>query len=279
MVFLLTLSFKVARIKSMTINQSKELLDSQKILSAIKPENLPHLSKLEVFSSLSSTNTYLLERAKTHAPSGWVCLAEEQTQGRGRRGREWFSPYGENIYCSLLWRFVGVEQSMSGLSLAVAVMVAHVLKKYGIEEGIQLKWPNDILFDNRKLAGILLEKSGENIVMGVGLNLFLPENTDDKRIDIATITDKPVSRNYFAGLLLNELLEKLPVYETYGLNAFIEAWRQYDFLTGKNITVHTPEKIFPGVMLGVDERGELLLQPEKGAVQRFSYGEVSVRYD
>ena len=140
-----------------------------------------------------------MSQAKS-GPSGWACFAEQQTHGRGRQERTWFSPYGKNIYCSLLWRFAISQGNLSGLSIAVAVMVVRALKKYGISAGIQVKWPNDILFSARKLAGILVERSGSAVVIGVGVNLNFSQETETTWISLAEITQQPVARNYFAGL-------------------------------------------------------------------------------
>lgn len=257
-------------------NLSVEPLDANKITAIIATQNQVYLSNLEIFSTIDSTNQYLLEK-KSNCPSGWACFAEQQTQGRGRRGRSWFSPPGANIYFSLLWRFAKTVHDVSGLSVAIGVIVTQVLQKYGIEEHIQLKWPNDILIKGRKLAGILLEKRGDAIVMGIGINLSLPKPIEPARIDIAEMTQQPVARNYLAGLLLNELLANIPLYQTEGLTPFISVWQQHDYLAGKKVTVHLPDKIINGTMCGITATGELLLQDEENVEQRFSYGEVSVR--
>ena len=109
-----------------------------------------------------------------------VCFAEHQSAGKGRRGRQWVSPFGSNIYMSILWRFQqdGIACT-AGLSLAVGVAVIRALKTYGFNE-VGLKWPNDIYCQGKKLGGILIEVSGEAdgpcaVIIGLGLNLFLPE--------------------------------------------------------------------------------------------------------
>lgn len=255
---------------------SIERFDSNKIIHSIEPENQPQLAKLEIFDVIDSTNTYLLDQAKLGAPSGSVCLAEQQTQGRGRRGRSWFSPPCTNIYFSFLWRFSTLE-NISGLSVAVAVMVATVLKKYGISN-IELKWPNDVLFAGRKLAGILLERKESAVVIGIGLNVYLPNDADPNWIAIHDITGQDVSRNHLVGLLTNELLSQLSLYQRRGLSAFLEGWRQHDSLVNKKVTLQTPEHVFSGVMKGINEQGELILQEDTtNALRTFSYGEVSCR--
>lgn len=260
------------------IDQSNSLierLDARKILSFVSKESLCYLSEFDILDSIPSTNQFLLERAN-NSPSGHFCLAEKQTAGRGRRGRVWDSPLGLNIACSLLWRFKE-EQSVIGLSNAIGVMVANVLHAYGISEGLQLKWPNDVLFNHRKLAGILLEKSGESVVIGIGINLYLPEPKLKERIDIREIIGIPVARNEFVGLLVNELLKGLPLFQQQGLSAFINDWRKQDSLKGRRVNVFTPQKEFSGIAQGINEAGELLLLDEDQQMHVFSYGEVTVR--
>lgn len=161
-------------------------------------------------------------------------------------------------------------------------MVARALKKYGIVAGIELKWPNDILFAGRKLAGILLAssapKNGEiAIVIGIGLNLQLPEEHQTQWIDLAEITGKKPARNFMAGLLVNELLAGLAVYAQRGFAAFVDAWRLQDVLRNKEIIVHTPTQTIAGLMQGINEQGELLLQDASGGLLRFQCGDVSIR--
>lgn len=254
-----------------------EKLNLEHIKQAIEPAQQTRLTSLTILDTVDSTNSYLLTQAKAGAPSGTVCLAEQQTAGRGRRGRVWVSPPGANIYCSLLWRFPD-EKNISSLSIAVAVMVANVLQQYGAAAGIELKWPNDVLFAGRKLAGILLERNDRTgVVIGIGLNLLLPTDAKVEWTAVQEISSHPVQRNYLTGLLLNELLLQLPVYQSRGLQPFIASWRRYDVLCGQAITVHTSEQIWQGVMQGINTQGELLLDDAHGDTITFCYGEVSVR--
>lgn len=258
-------------------HHTTELLNFEKILSAIEDNHRNLLSSLEIFDAIDSTNSYLLTKAKEGAPSGGVCFAEQQTHGRGRCGKSWFSPYGTNIYCSLLWRF-DQYADLSGLSIAVGVMIVNVLKKYGIKNGLELKWPNDILFLQHKLGGILLECNNNAVIIGIGLNLSLPSVVKHENwIAIQDITGKTPARNYLAGLLVNELLAKLLLYQSQGLHAFLADWQQYDVLKNKSVMIHTPNAQYCGIMRGINEKGEILLQQDNGSVQCFCYGEVSVK--
>lgn len=256
------------------MNMTSEMLDKNKICDVIEPFYRDDLALLEIFDSIDSTNTYLMHQAKAGALSGTCCFAEQQTAGRGRLGRAWCSPKGANIYCSFLWRS---KQDKTGLSIAVGVMVAAVLRQYGIL-GVQLKWPNDVLFSHRKLAGILLESYGDAVVIGMGLNMALPiDQRSPDWIDLDEITGQPIARNYFAGLLLNELLAKLPIFAARGLSVFLKEWQAQDILMNEPVTVETPEKKIAGIMRGLDETGAMLLETEQGNLLRFCYGEVSVR--
>jgi len=259
------------------LKKSQEHFNLEKIQMAIEAENQAFLANFAIFDVIDSTNTYLLAQAKKGAPAGSICLAEEQTAGRGRRGRKWISTAGDNIACSMLWRFPENED-ISSLSIAVAVMVVYALRKYGVATGLQLKWPNDVLFEGRKLAGILLERCGDSIVIGIGLNLYLSPEAESSWMGVYDITGEAVRRNYLAGLLINELLTQLRVYQRRGVSAFIEGWRRYDMLQDRHISVHTPEKILSGTMRGINNQGELLLQVDEETVLPFCYGEVSIRF-
>lgn len=267
-------------------NQTIISLDIDQIKSAIDPRNIGFLGVLNVFETINSTNTYLLERAKTGGVSGSICFAEQQTKGRGRLGRTWFSPKGANIYCSVLWRFPAMHPDLSALSLAVAVMVMNVLKKCGLPAGVQLKWPNDVLFAGRKLAGILLEslpdQSGETaVVIGIGINVN--SQLDEKGMaipqatSVAEVMGQTIDRQHLASLLANELLAQLMVYQQSGFQPFIARWREFDCLQESAVTIQTPSDHINGVALGINEQGELILRNSLGELQRFQCGEVSIR--
>jgi BirA family biotin operon repressor/biotin-[acetyl-CoA-carboxylase] ligase len=258
----------------------KEPLNLEQIHQVLTPESLMKLTQIDIFESIDSTNTYLLSQAKQNAPGGLVCLAEEQTAGRGRLERPWYSPRGKNIYCSLLWRFKKPEPDISGLSIAIGVMIVNALSQYGIQSGIHLKWPNDVLSAGRKLSGILLERnSPDSVVIGIGLNLDVQEAQEKSWIDVMEITGRSPRRNFLTGLLLNEMLTQLPRFEQQGLSLFLPEWQKHDALRDKNIVITTPQKKIHGVMRGINEAGELLLENESGVLERFRYGEVSVRLD
>lgn len=250
-------------------------LNVDSIRSGIDIEYRTIVQAIEIFDTIDSTNTYLLQAAKVKAPSGSVCLAESQERGRGRQDRPWINQSG-NIYCSLLWHF-DKSVHLSGLSSAVAVMILKALQKIKIPS-IQLKWPNDIYVNQRKLAGILLESNQPGaVVIGIGLNIKTPNLDNKSGVGIEEILQISVDRNHFIGMLLNELCRGLQIYQQQGLKSFQALWNQHDWLRGKAVTVHTQPTPIVGIAEGINEQGELMVRDSYQTLQVFSYGEVSVR--
>lgn len=204
-----------------------EKLDVKKIQDSLSPDTMSRLSKLILFETIDSTNSYLLNRMPC---SGEVCLAEEQTKGRGRLGRTWCSEPVGNIYFSLGWCFSKNIGELSGLSLAIAVIVAAVLKKYDPTITVQLKWPNDILHAGKKIAGILLEGKASCVVIGIGLNLYSSDSFQDNWTSLFDMTKKNIQRNKLVGLLIDELFNQLPVFDKSGLGIFLEEWKKQGIL-------------------------------------------------
>lgn len=257
-----------------TLDLSFELLNSDKIKAFFSADTLFLLSAVEIFDSLDSTNNYLLTLAKSKVKQVRACLAEEQTAGRGRQGKTWLSPRGANIYASLLWTFP-LSQNLEGLSLAIAVMLSRALNHYGIREDLELKWPNDILYKGKKLAGILIEgiqsREAYHCVIGFGISC------DKDGVDFVDITKRPVSRNQLAGMAINEIIASLSVFAAQGLPAFLHSFRQQDALQNKKIAIQNQNRLITGIGSGISETGELLLQHEDGKVSAFRCGEVSVK--
>jgi len=270
--------------KGYRLDNPLELLDVSKINEVVTDQAGVLISSFEIHDQIDSTNRYLVERSQNNGLSGSVCFAEYQTAGKGRRGRQWVSPYGSNIYLSILWRFQQGPAAISGLSLAIGVAVIRALKQHQISD-IGLKWPNDIYSQGKKLGGILVEVSGEtdgpcSAVIGLGLNLFLPETqaegitqawTDLSKI----IGQSQLSRNQLAGILLNHLLPVIAEYESVGIQAYLDEWRSYDCLSGKSATLFIGQQQFEGIVQGIDDNGMLLIKRPDGNMQTFASGEVS----
>lgn len=259
-----------------------ELLDKKIIHKHTKNFSL---NKIATFDVLPSTNSYLAELIKDKKNNVQVCLAEQQTAGRGRLGRAWVSPFAQNIYLSLAWQFSCGPHGLNGLSLVVAIAIVEALVKYGITNGLSIKWPNDILWEKRKLAGILIDLFGEtnysyNTIIGVGLNVNMSKKIGRKIdipwCDIAQITHTVPKRNQLIGLLLKQLLYTLNVYQNSGLLPFMKKWQKLDAIYGKQVDLYTPNQKFFGTACGINNEGHFLLKDINDQILTFASGEVSL---
>ena len=234
------------------------------------------------FDEIVSTNGFMLDHT-TELKNGDVCVAEYQSAGRGRRGRTWVSPYGHHLYFSLFWTFPqGMAQAM-GLSLVVACTLVEVLKSFGVEN-IGVKWPNDIYLDNKKLAGILIEMSGQadsqcQLIIGVGVNMAMSEEQgkgiDQPWSDLSELVDMP-DKTALVIALQKQLKRDIQLFEREGLAAFKTRWQASDLFYGREIRLLMGEKSVEGICRGVDEQGAVLLETADG-VQAFIGGEISLR--
>ncbi len=262
-----------------------ELLDPGQVLSALSEEGRSSVSRLEIHDEIDSTNAHLMSEAGAGAPSGAVCLAERQSAGRGRRGRVWVSPFGVNLYLSVLWRYPLAPSAMGGLSLAAGAAIVSALSECGVPD-LALKWPNDILWQRRKLAGVLLEVAGEAhgpsyVVVGVGINLRMDPNTADA-IDqpwtnlSEALGDQPYSRNRLAAGVIEALTSALDRYGRDGLLPFLPHWERFDAFRGERVRVVLGDRATEGLHAGIADDGALLLRTADGVV-RVQAGEVSLR--
>jgi BirA family biotin operon repressor/biotin-[acetyl-CoA-carboxylase] ligase len=265
------------------LTEAIELLDEKSVVSQLDSSFTNSFSGLRLFSVIDSTSKYLKQLAESGAPSGIVCLAEYQSDGRGRRGRHWHSPYGSNLYLSILWRFNDGMSRVGGLSLAVAVAMMRCLVALG-GKGIGIKWPNDIVTQHGKLAGILLDVAGESggpchAVIGVGLNYAMSAK-------VGRIIDQPwtqlrdtgvvVGRNELVVRLLESIFEVIEVYERHGFEPFRQEWQRWDSLCDHAVTVYLANESREGIARGIDESGMLQVE-HQGIIQHYASGEVSLR--
>jgi BirA family transcriptional regulator, biotin operon repressor / biotin---[acetyl-CoA-carboxylase] ligase len=255
------------------LSAALELLDA----AAIQP---PPGLQLQLASVLASTNTALLDADPAADPQ--ALFAEYQQQGRGRRGRRWQAPYGQQLMGSLAWRFPVWPRDLGCLPLAVGVACAEALEAQGVA-GVQLKWPNDLYLGGRKLGGLLMEHRGElggacRVVIGVGINLraFPEALAPDQPWTAADLwTARPVSRNRLIGTLLRRLLGLMEAYPEAGFAAWRAAWSARDLCRDQPVRVSGASG-FDGIARGVAEDGQLWVETADG-LQRVSSGEVSVR--
>ncbi len=270
--------------KGYRLAEPVELLDQKRIFKGLQGFHL--ISSVEVLSSIDSTNRYLWQQAHNGEPSGSVVFSEFQSAGRGRRGRQWVSPFAKNIYCSLLWRYDDTHNGIGGLSLAIGIAVVNTLEEMGIS-GIGLKWPNDLLFGGKKVAGILLEMSGDPcgsgcVVIGIGINVDMKGFSDSSAItqpwtDLVELKcDSDISRNELSILLLRSINQALLNYKQNGLTQLIPRWNELDVMFGKEVVIQGVSNTLKGVARGIDESGALLLL-SSGEIRRIHSGEVSLR--
>jgi len=282
----LGIDIESVRGKGYRLSTPCELLDGDAILACLQPRTRTAVGPLDIHLALDSTSNYLRARALGGAASGMVCLAELQSAGRGRHGRQWVSPFGSNLYLSLLWRSELGAAVLGGLSLAVGVAVLRTLHSTGARQAL-LKWPNDIVVDDAKLAGILIDVAGESagpcaVIIGVGINVRMPAGAA-ARIDQCwtDLASQPgvaaVSRNRLASVLLDELVAGLTGFEADGLASCLRHWQQHDALYGRPVELKVPGRPVRGIARGVDATGALLIENSDGGQQRFMAGEVSVR--
>ncbi len=270
----LSLAYRVVE-EQVQLRNPPELLDVDLI-----SRRLSRAAAIEVFWSIDSTNSYLMAQKETgDVPR--VCFAEQQLAGRGRRGRQWISPFGRNIYISLRRNFAGQISDLTGLSVVVGLSAVCCIRECGINAG--LKWPNDILLDGGKLAGILVEVGTNSMgrvfaVIGIGVNLALDSRNaaqiDQRWSHLGLELSK--SRNEFAAGLLEKILSDLETFDLHGFKPFQTLWPQYNVYQGMPVVVHRGDETISGSDAGIDDDGNLLLQiGEK--IQVFSAGEVSLR--
>ena len=258
-----------------------DLLDAGLIRRAV-PRLEPEA--VHVRFAVDSTNTVLAGRLREGARAPELCAAEIQTAGKGRQGRRWVSGLGRSLVLSVSWRFDAPAEGLSGLSLALGVALVEALAAGGFD-GVMLKWPNDLVVDERKLAGILVEvsRSGSDsaaCVAGVGFNLDLAP-VDSGRIDqpwtdFARGFGRVPVRNTLAARVANALLDACEQFREQGLEPFAARWRERDALHGRPVRVLSGGAPIDGTARGIDDDGALLVEHSSGVV-RCESGEVSVR--
>lgn len=242
------------------------------------PEAPVHVQPL-----ITSTNQVMMSELNRWQ-RGECLLAEMQTAGRGRRGRQWFSPFGSQYIMSMFWQLEAGPAAAMGLSLAIGVSVVKSLEAMGYQS-LGLKWPNDVYMEHRKLAGILVEMAATvggacQLVIGTGVNLQLPE-------EIIAAMDQPcahlaeqniaIDRNELCARMIRGLRDTLALFERSGLEPFLADWNRLDIFMEQPVKVMLGEQLIYGTYKGIDTQGNMLLLTSEGALQQFVGGEVSLR--
>ena len=275
--------------KGYKLAEPLNLLSQAKVVHYLAEMNKDN--KVEVHTIIDSTNSYLMRNLTSHntdgnqiLQQGQVCLAEYQSDGRGRRGRKWQSPFGSHLYLSLYWRLDQGLSGAMGLSLVTALAVSDAIRKLlGIN--VELKWPNDIYIGGVKLAGILIELEGQvtgpsDSVIGVGLNLKMPVKSanliDQPWTDLQSHTPDQIDRNQLCAVIITCLMDRLKLHQEKGLAAMVDEWHEHDVYLNKRVRLITGDRIKEGICRGINNQGALLLEVD-GTIQPIYGGEVSLR--
>jgi BirA family biotin operon repressor/biotin-[acetyl-CoA-carboxylase] ligase len=281
----LGLGIHAVRGKGYRLAAPLELLDRDLIASGLESAGAGSLRGIEIFHRIDSTNRYLTERAAEGLQGPYLCLAEAQSAGRGRRGRSWSSPFGRNLYLSLLWRFEFGAGAVPALSLAAGAAVAAALEDLGVA-GMGIKWPNDLYHGGCKLGGLLIELAGESsgpwdAVIGVGVNIDMKDlggvDIDQPWTDLRSALGRRPGRNRVAIAVVAALLRALPQFQRAGFAPFRQSFLRFDLTRGREVELrHGAETVKRGRSLGVGDDGALLLEGDAG-VSQVTSGEISLR--
>ena len=256
--------------------------DFEKLDSNAIQQSLGKKVRIDVVWETSSTNTEVFSNIdKVELPR--VLIAEYQHEGRGRRNDRWLSPLGSGLCMSLGWKFQSLPPTIPSLGLVVGLAIVDTLEKLGCTS-IKIKWPNDVFFDGKKIAGCLIdlktELSGSSYaVIGIGINISLDSeikaSIDQPVADLCDVLDSKISRNRLAGKLVGSLIRALETFEKTGFKSFRDKFLAKDLLYGKKITINIKDEKPSGYAAGVDWDGALLLDVD-GRIRRFYTGHVTI---
>jgi len=287
--------------KGYKIANGLELLDQHKIEQGIKHNTL-FFDRLVTFSSVDSTSSYIAREWCKQSGKSLVCVAEHQIKGRGRKGRQWISPFASNLYFSVGFNLPFGLNALGGLSIAVGICLAKVLNRY-TSVGVKLKWPNDLLIERKKLAGILVEASGEQldnsfINIGIGINWQMSNKQDidqdwcnlkhylatEEELGKRPANEAAIHQHSADKMDRNDLLIQILValddclqrYCREGFNSFAKQWRQYSAFIDQPICIETRQGRVYGKEIGINPNGAIRVMTEHGESIFYS-GEVSLK--
>jgi BirA family biotin operon repressor/biotin-[acetyl-CoA-carboxylase] ligase len=261
------------------------LLDRSRILKHLGSVAADFRDHLHILDEVDSTNRYLTGLLlSVKSVNGVTCLTEVQSGGRGRRGSTWVTTPYHNLMLSMAWRFPGGPPQVSGLSLAAGLALLWALEEYGVN-GVWLKWPNDVLWNKRKLAGLLVDIQGEAtgptlVILGVGVNAYISRN-DAERIDqpwvhLREILGEPVDRNRLAALVIRHLHNMLQLFSEKGFEPFRKSWQSYHYYQGRKVHLIQADGEITGTVEGINNEGGLMIRHAKVS-KVYHSGEISMR--
>jgi BirA family biotin operon repressor/biotin-[acetyl-CoA-carboxylase] ligase len=259
------------------------MLDKDRICMAIDELGRPLVEEVEVLKSVDSTNSYLLTQP-LKVGLARVCATEMQRAGRGRRGNEWQSAANKNIMMSLSWGFPRWLEGLTGLGLAASLVVAERLNKdYSLD--VKIKWPNDLMVEKDKLAGILIDVSGDphgycNVVIGLGLNVHQADWSESEAgyawQDLHRLGVE-MDRSKFIGQLTSDLVAMLQTFERQGFAPMVQRWNDLSSYTGKQVVILDGGESVRGLMQGVSDVGALIVKLDSGEQRVYTDSNISVR--
>ncbi|MAG76447.1 MAG: biotin--[acetyl-CoA-carboxylase] synthetase [Colwelliaceae bacterium] len=248
-------------------------------LNALRADNC-----VETHTLIDSTNDYLMRKLPNQVTQGQVCIAEYQSAGRGRRGRQWISPFGSHLYLSYYHKLNDGFSAAMGLSLVTALAISDAINTlYDVQ--VQLKWPNDVYLDGVKLAGILIDLEGQatgdcHSVIGIGVNLQMPEQAAEQITqpwtDLQQYVGERIDRNELVVAIIVALNQRLKQQSEQGVESMLSDWHQHDLYLNQTVKIITGENEEFGICRGVNEQGALLLETN-GQLKTLFGGEVSLR--
>jgi BirA family biotin operon repressor/biotin-[acetyl-CoA-carboxylase] ligase len=264
-------------------------LDEDVLRQCLHPDTARSLHALHLFDEIDSTNTWLLQMPAPPVGSLSVAIADKQTAGRGRRNRRWESPAGAGLWMSSAYTFATPPANLPALTLAVGISVIGALQSLGID-GVKLKWPNDLVFNDAKLGGILTEVQQQGtselaVVTGLGLNLDLPANLQisadsewaGKAISLSQAVSELGAVEVIAAAAIDGIFAAFIDYQQNGFAGFADRWPPVDWLLGRELSVDTGDQLIRGKGHGVADDGALLVACGDGAAKRVVSGSIVLR--
>jgi BirA family biotin operon repressor/biotin-[acetyl-CoA-carboxylase] ligase len=255
------------------------LLDEEKIKSEIDDQYI----NLEIFETLGSTNDYI--KASKAKEKINICIAEHLSNARGRMGRKWHAPFGQNIYLSYGYYFKKDLAALSGLSLIISLALIKACNILNLKEKLSVKWPNDLVYQGRKIAGILIEILAEAngssyVIIGIGLNVNMKsdqnEDITQDWTSLVNLKGRYIDRNELSVSIINELSKYLYKFNQVGLEGFTEEWMGVDALFNQKIKILSGDLEIQGIAKSINNYGNLIVQLENGELKTYSSGDATI---
>ncbi|NQY42078.1 MAG: biotin--[acetyl-CoA-carboxylase] ligase [Legionellales bacterium] len=277
----LGINIKSIKGKGYIMEDSLILLDKLKIKSGLRKKNVD----IEILESVDSTNEHMKRKIGTDSQIQ-ICMSELQTTGKGRMGRSWYSPFAKNIHLTILYSLNKDVSELSGLSLIAGLALCKSIENVcNLNEKLYIKWPNDIIYNTRKLAGILVEIQAESngfskVVMGIGLNVNMAKDSDNminqKWTSLKKITGLDYDRNTLSFEIINNTLEYIDKFVKNGLDEFILEWNTRDLLFDSLVKIKSEKNKISGVGYGINSNGNLMLRISNGDIKTISSGDATI---